>query len=264
MSYQALASQDPELFLDEPKSISRVQITRQFVTKNRGQLFVLLLGVIAFAELGAIFNKGLVCITCVDKPKWNMVYSPANEAVEYHVRTHYGDAVDNVSPGFWGPPSPEVDQHWQSLSSYSISKIPKNQAALLPNKTSPIPSDRNNYVAGLDVFHQLHCLNMIRQALHPEYYPKRRMNTTYGDWHIRHCVDSVRQSLMCSADISVIVWQWSDELQETFPRGNIAHTCRNYEKIQDWAKERVFDFSRYFDYRVHTVDDLVIPIYHSG
>lgn len=104
---------------------------------------------------------------------------------------------------------------------------------------------------------------MIRQALHPDYYPERRMNTTYGDWHIRHCIDSVRQSLMCSSDISVIVWQWNEKFQTNTPKGNVAHTCRKYDKVLEWAKEREFDFKRYFNYKVHMKDDIIVPTYHS-
>lgn len=104
---------------------------------------------------------------------------------------------------------------------------------------------------------------MIRQALYPDQYPNMRMNTTYGDWHIRHCVDSIRQSLMCSSDISVIVWQWNSTAKQHFPKGNIAHTCRNFGMIQEWARKRVLDFDREFDYTVHLEDDIVVPIYHS-
>ena len=39
-----------------------------------------------------------------------------------------------------------------------ISKISKDQAAKLPNKTHAIPGDEGYYIAELDVFHNLHCL----------------------------------------------------------------------------------------------------------
>ena len=41
---------------------------------------------------------------------------------------------------------------------FGLSKIPKDQARLLPNKTLAIPGDEENYAVGLAVFHQLHCL----------------------------------------------------------------------------------------------------------
>jgi hypothetical protein len=39
-----------------------------------------------------------------------------------------------------------------------IVKIPRSEAARLPNKTYPIQNEPGYYLAGLDVFHQLHCL----------------------------------------------------------------------------------------------------------
>ncbi|KAF8885542.1 hypothetical protein CPB84DRAFT_1685410, partial [Gymnopilus junonius] len=55
--------------------------------------------------------------------------------------------------------------------------------------------------------------------------------------YIGYCLDSIRQSLMCSADISVMVWQWSDALQKTVEYGDVAHVCRRFDKIQEWAKD---------------------------
>jgi hypothetical protein len=43
-------------------------------------------------------------------------------------------------------------------------------AAQLPNRTTRIPGDDDGYVVGLDVLHQLHCLNMLRKSLYPDRY----------------------------------------------------------------------------------------------
>lgn len=43
-------------------------------------------------------------------------------------------------------------------------------AAQLPNCTTRIPGDDNGYIVGLDVFHQLHCLNHLRKTLYPDRY----------------------------------------------------------------------------------------------
>lgn len=42
---------------------------------------------------------------------------------------------------------------------------------------------------------------------------------------------------MCNADFSPAVWQYNHELQQAEVRRDTVHTCRNYEKIQDWAQE---------------------------
>ncbi|KDR66681.1 hypothetical protein GALMADRAFT_80543, partial [Galerina marginata CBS 339.88] len=185
--------------------------------------------------------------------------APAQGAVEYEIRTHYSNVGDDTSP-FWKPLSPELDQQWEDLYNFGVSKIPKSKAALLPNKTAPIPGQEEFYIVMIDVFHELHCLNMIRQTLYPDYYPKMRWNSSEMPWHIGHCLDSIRQSLICSADVSVLVWQWNEELQKNIRRHDVPHTCRKFNKIQAWAKEREL---RQFDDTVYVKDDLVVPLYHS-
>lgn len=52
----------------------------------------------------------------------------------------------------------------------TIIKVPEDSARQLVNWTSPIPGDEGNYITILDVFHQLHCLNLIRRSVYPERY----------------------------------------------------------------------------------------------
>lgn len=72
---------------------------------------------------------------------------------------------------------------------------------------------------------------MVRQRLHPGHdYTRLPMG------HIRHCIGAIRQALMCAADISPVVWQWSKVMQIADQRDDILHVCRDYGKIQAWAK----------------------------
>ena len=45
----------------------------------------------------------------------------------------------------------------------------------------------------------------------------------------------MRQSLQCSADISTIYWEWSPEKRKMLGSLETTHTCRDFEKIRDWA-----------------------------
>lgn len=45
--------------------------------------------------------------------------------------------------------------------------------------------------------------NMLRMALHPEYYRTGAErpddeDDPLGEWHLSHCLDSIRQSIMCN------------------------------------------------------------------
>ncbi|KAH7884211.1 hypothetical protein F5I97DRAFT_1813616, partial [Phlebopus sp. FC_14] len=159
-------------------------------------------------------------------------------------------------------PSPALDEAWEALYQRGIMQVPKPQADLFTNKTARIPDNEDNYIFSFDVFHQLHCLNMIRQALHPEYYdeayyankgshnPLGIVVKGHEDFdHLGHCIDSLRESLTCSADITPTVWAWDEKEQRTMARLDVMHTCRNYKKILIWAEEHTIQTP--FDASVH-------------
>lgn len=85
---------------------------------------------------------------------------------------------------------------------------------------------------------------MIRKALHPDRYgpmPLGTMDDRYPPFdHVDHCVNAIRESLMCSADISVNTFEYDAYLNRSVPRLDTWHTCRDFGKVQDWAKQRMY------------------------
>ncbi|ETS85646.1 hypothetical protein PFICI_03671 [Pestalotiopsis fici W106-1] len=137
-------------------------------------------------------------------------------------------------------------------------------AKKLPNRTAMIPHDEEKrYIMQLDVFHQLHCLNAIRKALHPDYYTVSSQPDPNDDGgvlephHIDHCVDTIRQSLMCNADISPLTWMWDDERAKILAKGTIVHTCRRFDKIQEWASR--YNYGKMMDSTQKAVNDPLDP-----
>lgn len=53
-----------------------------------------------------------------------------------------------------------------------------------------------------------------------------------------HCIDSLRLSLMCTADTTLIPVQWSSHRKWIMPKFETVHTCRDYSAIKEWATER--------------------------
>ncbi|KAI1208030.1 uncharacterized protein F4807DRAFT_468906 [Annulohypoxylon truncatum] len=83
----------------------------------------------------------------------------------------------------------------------------------------------------LAVYHQLHCLDAIRSGywaaidgIEPNHHARPA--------HVRHCIDYLRQSLMCHADTN---------LESINPDlGGVTgfdseRTCRNYDRVTAWA-----------------------------
>ncbi|OAG13184.1 uncharacterized protein CC84DRAFT_1228221 [Paraphaeosphaeria sporulosa] len=166
------------------------------------------------------------------------IFSPATSAIKYKTVIFQAGIDSDTSP-YQGKPSQEIDHEWEELHKYGVSRIPMSDAAQLANRTSPIPGDEGHYVVILEVFHQLHCLQHVRRRLFwneteqgsPDEVEALSMK------HLDHCIDSIRQSLMCSADVTPLPYVWWRKYDQLMPATAVAHTCRDFEAIRDWAKE---------------------------
>lgn len=70
---------------------------------------------------------------------------------------------------------------------------------------------------------------------------------------------------MCSADIAAIGWpkeaiDGSDGTKVIPGQRSVAHTCRNYDRIRDWAKERQIHLGAHLDI-IPAEEGMVIPEY---
>ncbi|KAF2094773.1 hypothetical protein NA57DRAFT_22567, partial [Rhizodiscina lignyota] len=170
--------------------------------------------------------------------------APANHLVSYKTMMFSGELdpqTKYMPPEEGGMPNDEVDRNWENLYKSTIIKIPQESAAKLVNYTSPVPGDEGSYITMLDVFHQLHCLNIIRRTIYPERYHGQLWdgyqyrNITMH--HVEHCIDSLRQLVTCHSDISTHYWRW--ELILDPPRyanhPKVPHTCRDFDAIKEWA-----------------------------
>lgn len=130
----------------------------------------------------------------------------------------------------------------------------ESEAKRLPNKTYPFTEDEGYWIGELAVFHQLHCLNVLRQVLHRDYYEplfavgEFDIDGDHGAKHVSHCLDALREAVMCASDIGVIVWQWNEKAQKALGHGDIVHQCRDFERIWEWSKDHraTVDFNASF------------------
>ncbi|KAF7795291.1 hypothetical protein EIP86_006445 [Pleurotus ostreatoroseus] len=189
-------------------------------------------------------------------------YSPVDGAARY-VETVFTSNLreSNIYVHY---PNEDVDKAWIDLySEYGLSKIPKAEAMKMANKTLPIPGDPEHYIIALSVFHQLHCLDVLRKAAYADYYTDPETGAL-GDIpkndikiHVTHCLDMIRQGIMCAGDITYappnsitphrkpdvrvharpLVFQWHADKQKAMGHMNVPHVCRDFESLKDWARE---------------------------
>ena len=60
--------------------------------------------------------------------------------------------------------------------------------------------------------------------------------------HIDHCIDTIRQYIMCNVDISMVTYGWDPQERHGIPVPNFVaqHQCVDYDKFSRWAKEHRF------------------------
>jgi hypothetical protein len=53
-----------------------------------------------------------------------------------------------------------------------------------------------------------------------------------------HCIDIIRQSLMCNADAGIFSYIWVEGYPKPFPDFSVNHNCRNFDAVLKWAEEK--------------------------
>ncbi|GFG19482.1 hypothetical protein IFM5058_10133 [Aspergillus udagawae] len=139
------------------------------------------------------------------------------------------------APKYTGDPSEELDDLWNALIHPDGVDLRGEEAKSIYGKTFEKPGGWS--IVSIDVFHQLHCLNVLRQALRPDYYTRHDPEPAYSI-HINHCLDHLRQALMCHVDVTPIPVLWAEKEDRPLNDFQVEHTCRNFWKVKDWARER--------------------------
>ncbi|KAG2068291.1 hypothetical protein BDR04DRAFT_1232905 [Suillus decipiens] len=173
------------------------------------------------------------------------IYSPANVAIE-PVFVRFNGTLDFPSI-YRGPPSPEVDAAWNRISidvrptQMTREEMLKAGATNLPSKVRLPDKIGGGYMVSIEATHQMHCVNLLRKASWAEYYgpidPSFQSSPEIVRMHFDHCVEMIRQNIMCHADVTMITWNWVEGHTVPYPNFNTRHQCRNFEKIIDWSVE---------------------------
>jgi hypothetical protein len=56
--------------------------------------------------------------------------------------------------------------------------------------------------------------------------------------HLDHCIDYLRQVIMCHGDLTPITFEWNIELDTYLAHHSTTHECRDFGEIFEWAKGR--------------------------
>ncbi|SMR48644.1 unnamed protein product [Zymoseptoria tritici ST99CH_1E4] len=165
----------------------------------------------------------------------------------------FSERSGNATSRWTSPPSPAVDRAWVDLGV-------RDGGFLLPARTGkkvglsmkehlydgPGTFDKDPDEEGFFVliqgFHDIHCLNELRKALYfnKPYYKQYEDDTKVTEpnrrSHINHCLDNVRERLMCTADIGLIPSVYTGPHSEAIKFAN-QHKCHNYNALLEWKQQ---------------------------
>lgn len=80
---------------------------------------------------------------------------------------------------------------------------------------------------GISMFHQIHCLSMIRHAL-----------INGADGHSGHCLNFLRQAILCNSDTTLDPLLVKPDGTMTSTNGvGVTHVCRDWSQIYSYVKE---------------------------
>ncbi|KAF7532284.1 hypothetical protein G7054_g8114 [Neopestalotiopsis clavispora] len=128
---------------------------------------------------------------------------------------------------FAGDPSKDVTAAWTSL-------IPKGQGAI----KLPVPHEYGGHIYNIAGFHGLHCLYTLRQSFFAFYDATTGSRGLEDEEaarmlkHGRHCIEYVRQALMCNPDLSL---EPVEEGTGYLKSWGFERQCKDLQELSDWA-----------------------------
>ena len=133
---------------------------------------------------------------------------------------------------YTGVPSHSSDAAWARLQEVRGVSISQSQASSLSLPKTGLSAGNATVATILGVQHNLHCIRMVRQILYPSYYypdhdTEAERRARLG--HAGHCLEALRQSVMCNPDLTPRGVRWEDE-----DRANIAVNPSAKMQCLDW------------------------------
>ncbi|KAF2715975.1 hypothetical protein K431DRAFT_308168 [Polychaeton citri CBS 116435] len=216
----------------------RVQHERRLWAVLSVNAFVLLLNIGVLLMVTVPKGTTIIVEDDVHLPHWNWI-APA---IETELRTF--DDTFHISGPYRGTPRPELDEAWaEPVRNYTV-RVPKPgwRNASSPNRILTEFQDKEGGIMGTFSFlHNLHCLKTIREYMLPDYYPdtaKAYKATPEAPLppHIDHCIDILRQSELCHADMSLKIFEWHENNYRPVDIHHTQHVCANREKLDKFLE----------------------------
>ncbi|KAF2187322.1 hypothetical protein K469DRAFT_506022, partial [Zopfia rhizophila CBS 207.26] len=160
--------------------------------------------------------------------------------------------IKNEHPGhgirhsdYQGPPSNATANAWERLLQpfyFNATAEELLQAGFSPETSVKVKD--GGYLVSLGVYHELHCLNQFRNFLYIRTDSRKFSQEDIDYWRghlaIDHCIEVLRLSLMCTADISLYTFSWPKYEKFTFldAHSKPPRKCVGWGQFESWSLKR--------------------------
>ncbi|PLB46632.1 hypothetical protein P170DRAFT_457172 [Aspergillus steynii IBT 23096] len=212
-----------------------------------------------FFTLGLFFwfsplSKQLALRRLNDQDKWKAtsVYLPLLDRLDIPKTTFTSNSTfydHEPLPILRVPTGPEADAEWDRIggstkarpivvSSAEIHRIGKD-----PSKAVKIPEKfgygSDAYIAWTEVFHLLHCVDILRQHVYSDHYGSGHGGESHLDHHSHasHCLEVLAESIKCSGSVDPILFVWVEGAGMPSPEFANKHLCRDFETVLEYVNK---------------------------
>jgi len=91
----------------------------------------------------------------------------------------------------------------------------------------------------LSVYHHLHCLDSIRHQVSGQSCASKDsiLDKDGFPTHLDHCMDTLRQWLMCQPDLSLRSVFWNQDGVSAAANNSITHQCVDWSALENWIDD---------------------------
>ncbi|KAK3690281.1 hypothetical protein B0T22DRAFT_379654, partial [Podospora appendiculata] len=164
------------------------------------------------------------------------------ESVRFQ-RAGFHDSRHAAPTIYEGAPNRANDEAWYRLLSVGVVLISDEENSRIVNGSASTRQDSHQHIVELELFHQLHCVKWLRDQFWELYSAIGTVNPRLSDIpqrsnHTDHCIDYLRQAIMCHGDLTPITFEWIPEISGYIAHHSTEHQCRDFESIFEWAERR--------------------------
>lgn len=134
----------------------------------------------------------------------------------------------------------DLDAAWDDLLAPMNMRFSASELSQVNQDSIALP-ENGGYLGWFGVFHNLHCVKMLRHS----FDRARQCNSTEEEshkdkQHVDHCIELLRQSSVCRPDTSLTTFIW--DRSTNLPMFNVSesvHTCVDWDAFMDREQRRV-------------------------